>query len=175
LGDLAFSPWRGRRRFVFRAERAFLPDAASYFAMGLASAVLLRGGGAKIFALCLLGACAIGFSISAEKALVPLAWALVILAQRHHWGAMLEHRAIKYLGAISCPLYLVNEPVQRGLAMVLAPLVQGDAETFTALWLPLAVLVPLAVAAALHHGVELRFMRQNNKFLHPVIAQPLRQ
>lgn len=51
---------------------------------------------------------------------MPLAWALAILAQRHSWGAVLEGRGAKYLGAISYPLYLVNEPVQRGLALALA-------------------------------------------------------
>ena len=107
---LSLPPW-------WQFSRAFLPDAAPYFALGLASAVLLRGGGAKIFILCLLGACAIEFSGGAEKALVPLAWALAILAQRQNWGAVLEGRAVHYLGAISYPLYLVNEPVQRGLAL----------------------------------------------------------
>jgi peptidoglycan/LPS O-acetylase OafA/YrhL len=165
---LHLPPW-------WQFSRAFLPDAAPYFALGLASAVLLRGGGGKFFILCLLGACAIGFAVDAEKALVPLAWALAMLAQRQHWGAILEHKATRYLGAISYPLYLVNEPVQRGLALALAPLTHGDGAVFTALWLPLAVLVPMAVAAALHHAVELRFMRQNNKFLRPVIAEPLRQ
>ena len=100
---LNLPPW-------WQFSRAFLPDAAPYFALGIASALLLRGGGVKIFILCLLGACAVEFSGGAEKALVPLAWALAMLAQRQDWGAVLEGRAVKYLGAISYPLYLVNEP-----------------------------------------------------------------
>ncbi len=39
-------------------SRAFLPDAAPFFALGLASAVMLRGGRTRSFWLCLLGACA---------------------------------------------------------------------------------------------------------------------
>ncbi len=152
---LSLPPW-------WQFSRAFLPDAAPYFALGIASARLLRGEGAKIFTLCLVGACAIEFSGGAEKALVPLAWALAIQAQRHSWGAMLEGRAVKYLGAISYPLYLVNEPVQRGLALALAPAAHGNGARFTALFLPFSVLVPLAAAAALHHGVELRFLRQHS-------------
>lgn len=150
---LSLPPW-------WQFSRAFLPDAAPYFALGIASAGALRGGGWREFAVCLLGACAVAFSTGGvAKILVPLAWGVALLAQGYKFGAVLDARAVRYLGAISYPLYLVNEPVQRGLAMVLAPLAHGDAALFTVLWLPLAVLGPVAVALVLHHGVERRFMR----------------
>ena len=155
---LNLPPW-------WQFSRAFLPDAAPYFALGVGSAVWLRGGGKKIFAVCLLGACGIGWLNGPDKALVPLAWAAAMLAQDHKWGAVLESRGMRYLGAISYPLYLLNEPVQRGLAMLLAPLAHGGATVFMLVWLPAAVVTPVLAAALLHHGVELRFMRQNNKRL----------
>ncbi len=160
---------------VWQFSRAFLPDAAPYFALGLASAVWRRGGGVKLFILCLLGACAVECSAGWDKALVPLAWALAMLALRQNWGAVLQGRGVQYLGAISYPLYLVNEPLQRGLALLLSPLARGDGAAFTAIWLPLAILLPVAAAALLHHAVELPFMRHGHKFFAPVIAQPARR
>ena len=154
-------------------SRAFLPDAAPFFALGLASAVWLRGGGRWVFFVCLLGACGLGALQGVEKALVPLGWGLAMLAQRQAWGAILEHPVVQYLGAISYPLYLVNEPVLRGLAMWIAPMAHGDAAWFSWVWLPSVLAGSLGLAAALHHGVELRFMRQRKVFLLPVIAGPL--
>jgi peptidoglycan/LPS O-acetylase OafA/YrhL len=161
---LHLPPW-------WQFSRAFLPDAAPYFALGLGSAVWLRGGGRTLFVVCLLGACAAGLTGGIGKALVPLAWAAVMLAQEPRWGAVLESSGLQYLGAISYPLYLLNEPVQRGLAMLLAPLAHGNAMVFTVSWLPLAVTMPVVAAVLLHHGVELRFMRANNRILRPGIAR----
>ncbi len=157
---------------AWQFSRAFLPSAAAFFALGLASAMALRGGGWAVFGACLAGACALGAISGMGKALVPLAWGVAMLAQRQAWGTLLEHKTLQYLGAISYPLYLVNEPVQRALALVLAPLAHGNAGVFTLLWLPLAVAASLALAAALHHGVERRFMRVNKKLLPKVIAAP---
>jgi peptidoglycan/LPS O-acetylase OafA/YrhL len=61
---------------------------------------------------------------------------------------------VQWLGAVSYPLYLVNEPVQRGCAMIVAPLVHGDAAVFAAVWLPMAVVAPVVVAAWVHRWVE---------------------
>ncbi|MDR3504760.1 MAG: acyltransferase [Acidocella sp.] len=143
-------------------SRAFLPDAAPFFALGLASAVALRGGGTRGFWLCLAGACALALPGGIEKAVTPLAWGLAMLAQRQAWGAVLDGRVVQYLGAISYPLYLVNEPVQRALALLLGPLAQGDAARFTAAFLPLSLGLSLALAALLHHAVERPFMRRQN-------------
>ncbi len=152
-------------------SRAFLPNAAPFFALGLASAVMLRGGRSRSFWLCLLGACALALPGGVEKMLTPLAWGLVMLAQRHAWGAVLEGRTVQYLGAVSYPLYLVNEPVQRAMALLLGPVAHGDAAWFTAAFLPLSIGLTLALSAWLHHAVERPLMRQqNNRFSFGVIA-----
>ncbi len=145
-------------------SRAFLPDAATFFALGLASTVWLRGGGAWLFLLCLFVAVALGLlSGEAGKALVPLGWALALLVQRHRGfpvlGALLDSRAAQYLGAISYPLYLLNEPIQRGCTLLVAPWAAGNVSLFTAIWLPLAVGLTLGGAAVLHHGVEVPMMK----------------
>ncbi len=143
-------------------SRAFLPDAAPFFALGLASAAALRGGGTRVFWICLAGACALALPGGGGKAFTPLAWGLAMLAQRQAWGAVLDSRMAQYLGAISYPLYLVNEPVQRGLALLLGPWVRGDSVYFTAAFLPLSLTFSLGLAALLHHAVERPFMRRQN-------------
>ena len=71
---------------------------------------------------------------------------------------LLDSRVAQYLGAISYPLYLLNEPVQRGLALLIGPLSGGDAALFTFIWLPLAVIMPVLAAILLHHAVEVPCM-----------------
>jgi peptidoglycan/LPS O-acetylase OafA/YrhL len=156
----------------FRTDfsRAFFPDAAPYFALGLASAAWLRGERRALLP-CLIGACAIGLLTGPEKFLPPLLWGAIMLAQSRAWGEILEHRVLQYLGAISYPLYLVNEPVQRGMALLLGPLAHGNAALFSAMFLPVSLAVSLAGAAVLHHGVERPFMRRGKKLSFPVIAQ----
>lgn len=144
---LALPPW-------WHFGRAFLPDAAAYFALGLASILLLREGRVVFFLFCLAAACAIGGLAAPEKALVPLAWGVVMLAQYQRWGAVLDTAALQFLGAISYPLYLLNEPVQRGIAIILAPLAHGNAALFTLLWLPPALILPILAAKFLHQTIE---------------------
>jgi len=146
-------------------SRAFLPDAAPFFALGLTSAAWLRGGGVRDLLVCTLAVTALAALSSPEKALVPLLWALAMYAQRQPWGALLESRVARWLGAISYPLYLLNEPIARALACLLVPLARGDALLFTCLWLPAALLLPIAAAAFAHRHIERRFMRQDNKNL----------
>jgi peptidoglycan/LPS O-acetylase OafA/YrhL len=144
----------------WRFSRAFLPDAAGYFAIGLASAVWLRGGGWGVLLVCLLVTAGLGLdSGQPERAVIPAVWALLLAVQTREnfplLGALLDSRAAQYLGAISYPLYLVNEPVQRLLML----LVRHQAPAgFTWVWLPLAVVVPVAAAALLHHGLEVPMM-----------------
>jgi len=75
---------------------------------------------------------------------------------------VLQWRAAQWLGAISYPLYLVNEPVQRACAMLVAPLVHGNAAVFTVFWLPMALILPAAAAGWVHRFVE-----------RPMLARPL--
>lgn len=155
-------------------SRAFFPDAAPYFALGLASAAWLHGNRSTLLP-CLIGACAIGLLTSPDKAIPPLIWGLIMLANAKPWGAILEHRALTCLGAISYPLYLVNEPVQRALALILGPAAYGNASLFTIAFLPASLILSFACAVLLHHYVEQPFMRRRRKLSFQVIAPPLRQ
>ena len=58
------------------------------------------------------------------------------------------------LGRLSFLLYLVNEPVQKLLGLTLAALARGNGALFTTLWLPGAMLLPLAAAWLLHVTIE---------------------
>jgi peptidoglycan/LPS O-acetylase OafA/YrhL len=145
-------------------SRAFLPDAAPYFALGLASAAWLRGGKAVPFGICLAAVFALGLVSGVPgKAAICLVWAVLLLAQLYPGmkllPGLLDSRAAQYLGAISYPLYLINEPVQRACAMLLAPYAHGSAVSFTYLWLPAALILPIPAAAALHVWIELPFLR----------------
>jgi peptidoglycan/LPS O-acetylase OafA/YrhL len=141
-------------------SRGFLPDAAPYFALGLGSAVSLRGGGPGIFWCCFGGACVAALAGGQpETLLVPVAWAFMLFVGLWHAaGEALDGRILQFFGAISYPLYLVNEPVQRALAFPLAGLAAGHVGIFTAMWLPLALTAPVLVAWALHVAVEKPFM-----------------
>ena len=145
-------------------SRAFLPDAAAFFALGVASAIWLRGGGLAMLLACLLVACGLGLDSSESvKAMIPLGWALVMLLQRprsvNGLGRLLDSRAAQYLGAISYPLYLLNEPVQRVCAILIAPLCGGNARAFTILWLPAALIAPVLAAALMHRFLETPALR----------------
>lgn len=145
-------------------SRGFLPDAAPYFALGLASAVWLRGGGRLPLAISLVIVCTLGLlSGSPSKAFIGLGWAAILLAQRYPamplLPGLLDSRIAQYLGAISYPLYLVNQPLQRASAMVIAPFIHGSATLFTWIWLPAAFAGPILAATALHRWVELPAMR----------------
>lgn len=160
--------------------RAFLPHQAVFFALGIASARLWRGsGGFRLFLVALLIAVGLGLSYGTGwgalgKALPPLAWALALAAQRvpanrlvRPVARVLGHPALLWLGAISYPLYLVNEPVQRALVLLLGKV---DPLQFTLLWGSLALATPIGVAAVLHHAVERRFMRQRRHSPLAVVA-----
>jgi peptidoglycan/LPS O-acetylase OafA/YrhL len=145
---------------AWQFSRAFLPDAAPYFALGMASAIFLRGNGAGVFVITFITTIGLGvISPEPSRALIPLGWAAILLVQvRGGFPArILDSRAAQYLGAISYPLYLVNEPTQRALMVFSGYLAHGDAATFTYLWLPLAVTLPILAATILHRYVERRF------------------
>jgi peptidoglycan/LPS O-acetylase OafA/YrhL len=147
-------------------DRAFLPAASIYFALGLASARYVRTGERRMLGLCLATACVLAGPT--DKIIIPLAWALVLWLQRHAAGAFLQSRILLFLGAVSYPLYLVNEPVQRALAMLIAPRVAH----FTPVWLPLALILPVLVAWALHMTIETPFARVPRR--RPLPTAPIR-
>jgi peptidoglycan/LPS O-acetylase OafA/YrhL len=145
-------------------SRAFLPDAAGYFALGLASAAWLRGEGWAALGVSFVVVTGLGFgSGEVLKGLIGVGWILALGAEMLDGMPVLPRllgsRVARYLGAISYPLYLLNEPVQRAAAMALAPLAHGDAVLFTWLWLPPALVGPVAAAAVLHRLVERPLLR----------------
>jgi peptidoglycan/LPS O-acetylase OafA/YrhL len=116
------------------------------------------------FLICLVTVFTMGLlSPVPGKALIPVGWTVALLAQRNPQlpllPKLLDSHAAQYLGAISYPLYLINEPVQRACAMLIAPLAHGSADRFALLWLPAALLLPIAATMLLHHGIEAPAMR----------------
>ena len=155
--ELAPEPWR--------FSRAFLPNKAHFFALGIASAAMLRGTlSIRVrrmrFAAILAGTLAICLAGGPGQLAAPVVWALCLGAQMRAapWltplSALLRTRVLLWLGAISYCLYLVNEPVQKLLGLGLARLADGDGGLFTALWVPLATLLPVAGAWWLHRTIE---------------------
>lgn len=153
-------------------SRAFFPAASAWFALGIASRQWLISNRPGLFIACLTGICLLAQFTGPDKSLTALAWGLILLAQRQSWGRALALRPLLYLGSISYPLYLVNEPVERLLALWLGPLLGHQPLHFSLLFLPLSAFCSLAAAALLHHGVERPFMRHNHL---SVIAPPVRQ
>ena len=164
LGILAWA-WASLAPESWRFSRAFLPNKAHFFALGIASAAVLRDGPPNQerftrFCAVLTAVLAICLSGGVGKLAAPLIWALCLAAQTRATpllsplSALLRARPLLWLGAISYCLYLVNEPIQKLLGVALARLAAGDPMFFTALWLPLAALLPLAAAWWLHHAIE---------------------
>jgi peptidoglycan/LPS O-acetylase OafA/YrhL len=174
--------WQAAVPEAWQFSRAFLPNKAQYFALGVASAVLVREGRpgfsayAAVLAATLLLCTAQG---GTDKLLPPLVWTICLAAQlagssagkRLPWvpafagmtvataGAVLQSRPLVWLGAVSYCIYLVNEPVQKLLGVALATMVNGDAALFTALWIPGAVVLPILASWWLHEQVELPAQR----------------
>lgn len=156
----------------WRFGRAFLPNASVYFGLGIASVRLLRrDGGVVVFGVLLAAAVALGAaSGNPLKAITPLLWLLCLLIQMHPEARVLRpaswllgHPIVVWLGAISYPLYLVNEPVQRALAPVILRVTHGNPAGFALIWGGLAIIVPMLLAAVLHAGIERRFMQRHRQ------------
>jgi peptidoglycan/LPS O-acetylase OafA/YrhL len=158
-------------------SRAFLPDAAGYFGLGLASSVWLREGNWRPLAAVLLVVLALGLaSGEIERALIGVGWMAALGAQRFPsmplLPKLLGSRPAQFLGAISYPLYLLNEPVQRAAAMLLAPLAHGNATLFTWTWLPIAIAGPILAATVMHRWLETPFLRVGPRQARPGGSAP---
>lgn len=144
-------------------SRAFLGNKAGYFGLGVMSALVVAGDprGWRLYAIALAAILALcWWQGGAGKLAAPLVWTLCLMAQLAPRGAlaplaaMLRSAPLRWLGAISYGVYLVNEPVQRLLGLVLAWVAEGDATLFAVFWLPLAVALPIIAAHWLHRTVE---------------------
>jgi peptidoglycan/LPS O-acetylase OafA/YrhL len=158
-------------------SRAFLPNKAHCFALGIASAAWLNRRCHASLLLVLLATLAISAAGGrVEKTLPPLLWMLCLTAQTWSvaWpvAALLRARPVQWLGTISYPLYLVNEPIQKTLGMPLARMAHGDAGLFTLLWLPAAALLPVGAAALAHRYLETPGMRLGRQVIAPQVMAP---
>jgi peptidoglycan/LPS O-acetylase OafA/YrhL len=144
--------------------RAFLPQEAAYFALGIASGALTRQEvkSGPLFAVVFIGCLVFAVSDGGlAKIGAPLLWAACLTSL---WpgcpaGWLMEKLLclppLLWLGAVSYPLYLIHAPVQRGLMLAAGSLAGGDPWYFAWLWVPPAILLPILAAWLLHHLVEL--------------------
>jgi peptidoglycan/LPS O-acetylase OafA/YrhL len=168
---LAAVAWQLAAPPDWRFNRAFLPNKAMYFALGAASAGLLEDPRRwKRFAAVLGVVLALVVGLRPDmplKALVPFAWVICLAAQSvqgrpggsraglRELGALLRGVPLRWLGAISYCLYLVNEPIQKLLGVMLAQAVDGESTMFALMWVPAAILIPVCVAWWLHIQIEM--------------------
>jgi peptidoglycan/LPS O-acetylase OafA/YrhL len=157
---------------TWQFSRAFLPNKAQYFALGIASAGWVDRRSLHSFAIVLAATLAICMAHgNAEKVLPPLLWTLCLAAQMHPGrlnmiAKPLRWRVVQWLGAVSYPIYLANEPVQKALCLGLAWLAAGNAILFTSVWLPASLLFPIGAAALLHRYVELPAQKRGRQLAH---------
>jgi len=168
--------WQATAPPDWQFSRAFLPNKAQYFALGIASAGLVRGdttwryGGVLAATLVI---CAVRGQV--DKLLPPLLWTLCLGAQlRPEWAGLrpvaraLRSRLLLWLGALSYCIYLANEPVHKLLGFGLAAVAGGNGVLFTTLWLPGAVLLPLLLSAGLHAWIEVPALRWGRRYARKV-------
>ncbi|MGA3000552.1 MAG: acyltransferase [Acetobacteraceae bacterium] len=145
---------------AWRFSRAFLPNKAQYFALGIASAAWTARRSLRSYVV-VLGATLLLSAAHGNvgKLVPPLIWTLCLAAQLQPVrlaliAVPLRSRIMQWLGAISYPVYLANEPIQKALAYALVCVVPGHPVTFDVVWLPAAIALPIGAAALLHRYVE---------------------
>ena len=178
LAAVAWNSWAAPQ---WQFSRAFLPDKAQYFALGLAAARLRRApdvASVRFYAGTLLAVLALSAAWGGPpKLAAPLVWTACLIAQLGPpiagmglLARILRSPGLLWLGAISYPVYLVNEPLQKLLGVTLSALVPGQPIAFTVAWLPGAVLLPLGAAWILHRMVEQPGQRWGYRTAPRVIA-----
>jgi peptidoglycan/LPS O-acetylase OafA/YrhL len=169
---LAGLAWDATTPDAWRFSRAFLPNKAQYFALGIASAALVDRRQILGFAVMLAAVLVVCFAQGgAQKLLPPVAWSLCLAAQLCPGSLALlrrplRWRVVQWLGALSYPIYLANEPIQKALGFVLARFADGDGALFTIIWVPAALLIPIGVAVLLHRYVEQPAHRWGREIAH---------
>jgi len=198
---VAATVWQAAVPEAWQFSRAFLPNKAQYFALGVGSAIVLRDGQSALRGYLPVLAAALALCVAqggVNKALPPLVWTACLAAQMSlspereslRSGAVvgctlavlarvLQSKPLVWLGAVSYCIYLTNEPVQKLLGKLLAMMVNGDAMLFTVLWIPGAIGLPLLASWWLHERVEKPGMRWGRNLakrnMGTVLVQPLLQ
>lgn len=160
----AGTAWRLLGPDIWQFSRAFLPNEAHYFALGVVSAAVVRRQPGSIlrYGGVICAALAVAASAGAAGKMVPpLVWTACLLMQLGHpfWllrigRSTLTSPVCLWLGALSYCIYLVNEPIHKVIGVTLASLTHGDAALFTLIWIPAAIGVPILVSAVLHAWLE---------------------
>ena len=161
-------------------SRAFLPNKAQYFALGVASVALIDTGRTALARYVAVLAAVLILCVAQGgwgKTAAPLVWTICLGAQLG-WlpplAALLRARPLLWLGAISYPLYLVHEPLQKLLLAACSALAGGNGEKFNVLFIPAALAVPLLAAWGLHRAVETPALRWGRAWAARPTAPPLR-
>lgn len=178
--------WAWMAPEAWQFSKAFLPNKAQYFALGVASAAWgldasPRAAGRFVLALGVVIVLSVAQG-GPGKLAAPLIWTACLAAQRATPGgagwralaplaAVLRAKPLLTAGAASYCIYLANEPVQKVLGLLIARSAQGDGAWFTLLWVPGAILAPLAVAWVLHTRIEQPALRAGSQHLaRPTLA-----
>jgi peptidoglycan/LPS O-acetylase OafA/YrhL len=172
--------WRLAVPEAWQFSRAFLPNKAQFFALGVASVPVVRresGAGLRyglVLALTLV-ICATQGAIG--KMVAPVLWTVCLGVQMlpdrvgtRAAGWLLRNSVAQYLGAISYCLYLVNEPIHKLIGTVLSRVADGDATLFTRLWVPAAIGLPILAAIWLHRYLEVQALRWGRSVARRVAA-----
>lgn len=166
--------WRLCVPVPWQFSRAFLPNKAHFFALGVASVGLVRRENGALYRYGSVLAATLAICATQDamgKMLPPLAWtaclAVQMLPERASSemagaltagprlaGWLLRSRVAQYLGVISYCLYLINEPIHKLVVALLSRAADGDAALFTVLWIPLATGLPILASVWLHTHVE---------------------
>jgi peptidoglycan/LPS O-acetylase OafA/YrhL len=174
--------WQAMAPPDWQFSRAFLPNKAQYFALGIASASMVRGGATWRYGAVLAATLAIcAMQGRADKLGAPVVWTVCLAAQLRPERAglrlvasALRSRVLLWLGALSYCIYLTNEPIHKLLGLGLATLAGGDGTLFTILWLPGAVLLPVLLSAGLHAWIEVPALRWGRGYATPRAREIIR-
>lgn len=165
---------------AWQFSRAFLPNKAQFFALGVASVAVVRleKGAWLAYGLILagtMGICATQGTFG--KLLPPIVWTVLMIVHTLPAAelakpvkAMLGSGVARYLGSISYCLYLVNEPIHKLAGPAVGWLAGGDGRLFTLIWLPVAGGLPVVAAAWLHIYLEAPALRWGRDFARRFVS-----
>jgi peptidoglycan/LPS O-acetylase OafA/YrhL len=173
--------WRLTVPIPWQFSRAFLPNKAHFFALGVATVPLMAKeyGALRRYLVVLAASLAICMTEgNIGKLLPPLVWSVCLAVQMRpeviglrQVNALLSSRIGRYLGAISYCLYLVNEPIQKVVGESLSRFADGNGTLFNVFWIPLSIGLPLLVAAWLHAYLEAPALRRGREFARRLSAR----